>query len=440
MLLIERRVIYLSRPSWRVLFFLLAMLGATACQRVAEDTPSQPRNISFLHYFSFSGTVARTLESIAADFNRQHPDKLLTMTPLDHESFKSSIQDDLRLGNTADVYACWAGQRVHALLDKLTPIDDILPAAQMNTLFPPLLVNAASTYAGRIYLLPLTQHYVGFFYNKSIFARYGLSPPRTWEEFLVLSERLKARGIVPLALGSKSRWPAQFWFDYLLLRTAPLEYRQRLLSGQAAFNDPEVLRVFSLWRELIKRGYFNSHPNELEFDRGAARMVRSGQAAMTLMGTWLIDYYNSPEAQWVEGSDYGLFPFPQIDRQIPRVALGPIDGLVVPQSAKNVPGAKSVLRYFARPEVQARISQASGAIAPSRAVSESVYSPLKQAVYAEIASASAWAFNYDLAAPPDRAEIGLDLFAEFLEFPDQYRMLLNKAEGRQSTSLKHEDY
>jgi ABC-type glycerol-3-phosphate transport system substrate-binding protein len=158
------------------------------------------------------------------------------------------------------------------------------------------------------------------------------------------------------------------------------------------------------------------------------------------MGTWLIDYYNSPEAQWGEGSDYGLFPFPQVDRQIPRVALGPIDGLVVPQRAKNVAGAKSVLRYFARPEVQARISQASGAIAPGREVSESVYSPLKQAVYAEIASASGWAFNYDLAAPPDRAEIGLDLFAEFLEFPDQYRMLLNKAEGRLSSSLEHEDY
>jgi ABC-type glycerol-3-phosphate transport system substrate-binding protein len=440
MLLIERMSIDLPRPSMRALLFLLAVLGATACQRVAEDKPVQPRNISFLHYFSFSGTVAGTLEHIAADFNRQHPGHHLTMTPLDHESFKSSIQDDLRLNNTADVYANWAGQRVQSILDKLRPIDDILPAAEMNTLFSPQLVKSASTYDGRNYLLPLTQHYVGFFYNKSIFARHGLSPPKTWEEFLSLCEMLKARGVVPLALGSKSRWPAQFWFDYLLLRTAPLDYRQRLVSGQAAFNDPEVLRVFSLWRDLIKRGFFNAHPNDLEFDRGAGQMLRSGHAAMTLMGTWLIDYFNSPGALWGEGSDYGFFPFPRVDRQIPRVALGPIDGLVIPQSAKNVAGAKIVLSYFARPEVQAWLSQASGGIAPGREVPENLYSPLKKAVYAEITSASAWAFNYDLAASPDRAEIGLDLFAEFIEFPDQYRMLLNKAEGRLSSSLKHEEH
>jgi ABC-type glycerol-3-phosphate transport system substrate-binding protein len=438
MLLIERMAVYLSRSVLRVVLFLLLMFNAAACQRVVEDSPSQPRNISFLHYFSFSGALAASLESIAVDFNRQHPGFLLSMTPLDHESFKSSIQDDLRLNNTADVYANWAGQRVQSIANKLRPIDDLLPAAEMDALLFPQWIRSASIYDGRTYLLPLTQHYVGFFYNKSIFARYGLTPPKTWEEFLSLGERLKAKGVVPLALGSKSRWPAQFWFDYLLLRTAPLAYRQRLLSGQAAFNDPEVQRVFSLWRELIKRGFFNAHPNELEFDRGAARMVRNGEAAMTLMGTWLIDYYNSPGALWIEGSDYGFFPFPRIDRQIPRVALGPIDGLVIPLSAKNADGAKAVLRYFARPEVLIRISKASGGMAPGRAIPESHYSPLKKAVHAEIAGASGWAFNYDLAAPPDRAEIGLDLFAEFIEFPDQYRMLLDKAESRLSTSIKQE--
>ena len=68
--------------------------------------------------------------------------------------------------------------------------------------------------------------------------------------------------------------------------------------------------------------------------------------------------------------------------------------------------------------------------APNLAVESSAYSPLKNAIRSEIAESSVWAFNYDLATPPEKAEIGLSLFAEFLEFPDQYPMLLEKAEQR----------
>lgn len=412
-------------------------LGAAGCQQAQDEAKTAPRNVSFLHYFSFAGSFGSTMDSVVADFNRQHPEHVLTATPLDHEAFKTSIRDDLRLGNTADVYSYWAGERVQSIADTFAPIDDVLPADEMNKLFSAQVVRSACTYNGRIRLLPLTQHYVGFFYNKQIFAEHKLSPPKTWDEFIALNEKLRASGIVPLALGSKARWPAQFWFDYLLLRTAPLDYRQRLMAGKASFNDPEVVRVFGVWNDLIQRGFFNPHPNELEFDSSAALMVRRGEAAMTLMGTWLIGYFNDPSVVWTEENGYGFFPFPTIDPKIPPVALGPIDGLVVPQAARNSAGAKALVRYFSDRGVQEAISRGTGALAPNLEVeAEKIYSPLKMEVAAEVARASAWAFNYDLATPPERAEIGLDLFAEFLEFPDQYKYLLDTAAARMATPAR----
>ena len=53
---------------------------------------------------------------------------------------------------------------------------------------------------------------------------------------------LKGAGVKPFALGSKNRWPAQFWFDYILLRTAGPEYRAKLMAGEASYTDPEVMR------------------------------------------------------------------------------------------------------------------------------------------------------------------------------------------------------
>ena len=411
--------------------WLCGVLLVAGCQRADEGARPAPRSVSLLHYFSFPGSFGVTMDTVVADFNRRHPEHVLTATPLDHEAFKTSIRDDLRVGNTADVYSYWAGERVQAIAESLAPIDDVLPADEMNRRFSAPVVRSACTYNGRIRLLPLSQHYVGFFYNKQLFAAHHLTPPKTWDEFIALAETLRADGIVPLALGSKARWPAQFWFDYLLLRTAPLAYRQRLMAGKASFTDPEVVRVFERWHDLIARGFFNPHPNELEFDSGAAAMVRRGEAAMTLMGTWLIGYFNDPAVVWSEENGYGFFPFPTIDPAIPPVALGPIDGLVVPQAARNLAGAKALVRFFAERGVQETISRGTGALAPSLEVeAEKIYSPLKMAVAAEVSRAAAWAFNYDLATAPERAEVGLDLFAEFVEFPDQYKYLLDAAETR----------
>ena len=408
---------------------LFVLLGA-GCQRTEEASKTAIKDVSLFHYWSFSGTFVGTMDAIAADINRQNPAYVFKHTPLDHESFKISIRDDLRLGNTADVYSYWAGARTQSIIDQLAPLDDVLPTNEMNKLFGASVVRSACSYNGQIYLVPLSQHFVGFYYNKKVFADNGLVPPTSWAEFLAVGEKLKAQKIVPVALGSKAKWPAQFWFDYLLLRTAPIDYRNKLLAGDASFADLEVKRVFSLWHDLIKAGFFNPRPNEIEFDSGAAMMVRKGEAAMTLMGTWLSGYFQGMKPAWSEDSDYGFFPFPTIDPAIPRVALGPIDGLIVPKSARNIEGAKSVLRYFTNSDVQEIVSRGTGAFAPNLAVGSSAYSPLKNAIRSEIAESSVWAFNYDLATRPENAEIGLSLFAEFLEFPDQYPMLLEKAEQR----------
>ena len=109
------------------------------------------------------------MDKLAADFNRTNSGNTLTATQLDHESFKSSIRDDFRLGNTADVYSYWAGERVQSIVEQLSPVDDVLPQAEMKKLFGAAIVKSACTYNGRTYLVPLTQHYVGFFFNKKIF-------------------------------------------------------------------------------------------------------------------------------------------------------------------------------------------------------------------------------------------------------------------------------
>ena len=78
---------------------------------------------------------------------------------------------------------------------------------------------------------------------------------------------LKEQGVTPIALGSISKWPAQFWFDYLLLRTAGPEYRAQLMAGEASYTDPEVVRAMELWAELAALDCFTEDANAVRVDR-----------------------------------------------------------------------------------------------------------------------------------------------------------------------------
>ena len=93
--------------------------------------------------------------------------------------------------------------------------------------------------------------------------------PTTWDELKATCETFKGLGIAPFALGSMNRWPAQFWFDYILLRTAGPEYRAKLMSGEAKYTDPEVVRTLELWAELVNAGCFNEDPNGIDWTDAA---------------------------------------------------------------------------------------------------------------------------------------------------------------------------
>jgi multiple sugar transport system substrate-binding protein/raffinose/stachyose/melibiose transport system substrate-binding protein len=383
-----------------------------------SDTANIREAVIFLHYFS--GSLSGGLDDMAWTFNDMNPLYELKPVSLDHEAFKSSIRDTLNSGNPPDLYSYWAGARTASIVTDLEPIDEIWKRAKLDDYFSTSLIRAASEYEGKKYLIPLTQHYVGFFYNKSLFSAHNLTPPTTWAEFHAVCETLKSAGVIPVALGAKEKWPAQFWFDLIMLRTAPYEFRQRLMSGQVGYDDRRVGATFRHWADLLEKGYFNASPHNLSWDTGANELVYQGKAAMTLMGTWNIGYFTNDAHRWEPGKDFDFFPFPVIEADLPKVSLGPIDGLVMPKHAPNLAGASETIVFLAGAQAQQSISRGSGALAPNQQVPVAFYSDIQKRVRHEIDSSPYFAFNYDLATPPAVAQLGLNAFSEFLAFPDEY--------------------
>ncbi len=405
------------------LLILMALLSATVAFSQDGDLMG---DFTVSHYFG--GFGGEYIEAIVDDFVAANPGLNREASPVDHEQFKTSILVQLAGGNPPDTFSYWAGARIQFIVDggRLQTIDDTWAMNDMDSQFPQSVIDTAVTYSGAKYAVPLTLHWVGMFYNTALFEQVGASVPTTWDELVAVAEAFKEADIPAFALGSLNRWPGQFWFDMILLRTAGNDYRNQLMSGEAAYDDPEVVRAFSLWNDLVQAGYFYPDANAYDWDE-AANLVANGEAAMTLMGTWIGGHYNAMEM--APGVDFDYFSFPTIDEGVPRASLGPIDTFVVSADAANADAAKAFLVHLTDADIQLQFALGAGNLAPSLLVDTSNYNDVVARIAAEIAADPVFAFNYDLATTPPVAEVGLNSFSEFMANPGDYEAMLARVQA-----------
>ncbi len=403
---------------------ILIASAAALCAAFAATTASgQEKEVSISHYFTGELGLKAFNEQVAK-FEQQSGIKLKN-SPVGHEDFKTDILVRAAGNSLPDVFSYWAGARVQFIVDSgsLHPIDAMWDRKGLDRVVAKSVADSATLYGGKRYLVPFNYHYAGMFYSKKAFADAGIDRlPETWDELLEACAKLKASGIIPIALGSKNRWPAQFWFDYLLLRTAGPAYRARLMEGSASYDDAEVKRAMALWKSLIDQDYFAPNANADSWTDASDKVAR-GDAAMTLMGTWITGYWNG--IGLAPGEDYDFFPFPAIEPGVPNAVVGPVDGLVISANARNVAGAEEFLAFMmSDPGIQAQWTGTFGALSANVNVDPASYNQVMRNAFATVAAAETFAFNYDLATPPPVAEVGLSMFARFMDDPSQVDSIL----------------
>ncbi|SKA75359.1 raffinose/stachyose/melibiose transport system substrate-binding protein [Caloramator quimbayensis] len=71
---------------------------------------------------------------------------------------------------------------------------------------------------GKIYSLPNERQVIGYFYNKELFKKAGINePPKTWDEFFAVCDKLKAAGITPLSMDTQdSGWLTSLWMNSMV--------------------------------------------------------------------------------------------------------------------------------------------------------------------------------------------------------------------------------
>jgi len=181
------------------------------------------------------------MKSIWADAAKQymasHKNVKINITVLENEAFKSKLTTTMQSGKVPDIFQSWGGGTLKEQADAGLVKDITEPTSGWIKDLNPAAVGLYQV-DGKQFGIPFNLGMVGVWYRKSLFEKAGIdSPPATWAEFLQDIQTLKAKGITPLAVGEKDKWPGMFWWANLSLRIAGKDAMAK--AGQdGSFNTP----------------------------------------------------------------------------------------------------------------------------------------------------------------------------------------------------------
>ena len=192
------------------------------------------------------------------------------------------------------------------VLDVLTELQALGVASDMTSI-------AASTtkeqFAGTVPSVPFQMNVEGLFYNKKIFAKYGITVPTTFTQLLSDAAKLKAAGVTPFSASGVSGWPISRWVGILLFRELGPNAMVAIKNKTAKLTDPKYLWAAQQVALMGKDGYFSKGVTGLNYDASLSQFL-SGGSAMMYMGTWLLAQINSSEN--TQGNNIAFMPFPSV--------------------------------------------------------------------------------------------------------------------------------
>lgn len=136
--------------------------------------------------------------------------------------------------------------------------------------------GGASGPNGESYQINVDSVMTCFFYNEDIFKKVGISVPKNWDELIVICEKLKKAGYIPIALPGNAEAFSSWMMSWLFRVYADQYFRDmegqwQMVEGDYGFDE----ELFSTWK------YNKDDPNN---DNNIARFNQIRMAAMMREG------------------------------------------------------------------------------------------------------------------------------------------------------------
>lgn len=345
----------MKKKSWLLGLLLIFLLVLTsACSGDKETTKEETGSNDNEEVTDKKETVTLTMgswrtedtagyEKVIAAFNEKYPDIKVEFKPSKNTEYNTILNTALQSGEGPDIIHLRPYAPGIALADGgyLEPLDGMSGLSA----FPESSLAASKGTDGKQYGVPLNMSTTQMFYNKKIFADLGLEIPKTWDEFIALNKKIKAEGIIPIALGSKEGWllslthgifgPAHYGAN---------DFVEKITKGETDFTSPEFVTSIKAMDSL--KPFLPDNYEGLGMEDIRA-LFFTEKAAMFPLGSWEIEVVRSMNPNL----DFGFFPIPSAVGNEPTITTWVDGSYAINANSEHKEEAKKFLEFMTTKEL-----------------------------------------------------------------------------------------
>ena len=216
-------------------------------------------------------------------------------------------------------------------------------------------------YRGGTYALPDTQSFYVMFYRKDILARFGISVPRTWDEFIMATALLQRNNMntyLPYTKISSATTVNTGVGGLSIFPTMMLQRGGKLYNDDQTatiLDSQESLKSFTFWTDFYIRYGLNQETNFYQKFR-----IGTIPLGITSYTEYLTFKVTAPEidGQW----DIAEIPGEMINGVLNNSCSGSGTGCAIMKSSKNKEAAWKFIKWWVSADTQYRYSAENEAI------------------------------------------------------------------------------
>lgn len=257
------------------------------------------------------GVKKEAIEMLDANFQRIHPGVKIERSTMPAEQMADKMRPALATGRGPDVLypevtITFLGPLVKAGL--IMDLTDVWKERGWDEKLVSMSKDIP-TFGGRTWGIGHELEFVPIYYNKQIFARLGIKPPKSIAELEQIAEKALAAGYIPMAWSARNWWPRTNFFASIVWSFLGKDMLEEIIYQGGTWKVPEfkeaVRKAFVEWP---KRNFYIPNAAAVSYDEGNMLFYQQ-QAAMHPTGNWIIANY----VEYIKDFEVGTFLWPRPD-------------------------------------------------------------------------------------------------------------------------------
>ncbi|MGC6175726.1 ABC transporter substrate-binding protein [Lacrimispora sp. 38-1] len=246
-------------------------------------------------------------------YMEKNPNVKIQVEALDDESYKTKFKAYASGSDMPDLVNAW-GQPSF--------LDEVIDAGLLAELNPEdykdygFIEGALDGFSkdGKLYGLARNTDVMAFYYNKSMFEKYGVKVPETYDDLLAAVNTFKSAGVIPVSMDGSDKWPLSIYINALYQQyngsSSSKEIREAVKTGD--YSNEAWTKSLDQLKKSIDAGIFQTGFETTDYAT-SMNLFTNGQAAMYYMGSWEMSMATNENIPEEIRNNIGVFNMPTVE-------------------------------------------------------------------------------------------------------------------------------